>query len=143
MRDKRSLHLQIQEMADCFATTDPLEEMAGLSREKDLEQAAVKWLALAALHGINSNAEKISITRSASGGTQVKAAYRESELPSPGSLIGGKVLEVIREVAHLEGEGGGTLLALGIRDSSLEIRVKLSKKNGERLTLKFPDLLSP
>jgi len=28
MRDKQSLHLKVQEMCDCYATTDPLKEMS-------------------------------------------------------------------------------------------------------------------
>jgi hypothetical protein len=142
MKDKRSMHVKIQEMADCYATTDPLEEMAGITKEKDLEEAAVKWLALAAIHGINANAEKISMTQTVSGEIEVKAKYREAELPSPGSLVGNKILEAVREVSHLEGEEGSTVLAVGIRDSSFEMRVNVGKEDGERVILEFPDIFS-
>ena len=33
MKDKRSLHLKVQELCDCFATTDPLKEMSILGKE--------------------------------------------------------------------------------------------------------------
>jgi hypothetical protein len=139
MKDKRSFHLKVQELCDCYATTDPLREMSALRSEGDREEAALKWLALAALHGVNSNAEKISIIRSGSGEVTVKAEYRVAELPSPGPEIGKKVIEAAREITHLEGEKGKSPLALGIRDSSIDVEIKVKKdEKGERLTLNFP-----
>ena len=140
MKDKRSLHLKVQELCDCFTTTDPLKEMSKLTDDSDKDEAALKWLALAALHGVNANAERISITRSHSGKVEVIAKYRKSELPSPGSEIGEKILQAIRQIAHFEGDKGKTPLALGIRDSSIDINIKLKKEDGyEKLTLEFPD----
>ena len=139
MKDKGGLHLKVQELCDCFATTDPLKEMSTLKDESDKDEAALKWLAIAALHGVNANAKKITIGRSGSGAMEVTAEYRAAVLPSPGSEIGEKVFQAIKNITHFEGEEGKTPLALGIRDSSLEIKVKLEKdKDGEKLTLKFP-----
>ncbi len=139
MKNKRSLHLKVQEMCDCYATTDPLKEMAALKSDADKEEAAIKWLALAALHGVNANAEKISITRADSGDVTVKAEYRVTELPSPGREIGEKVIAAAREITHLEGDKAKSPLALGIRDSSIDINVKVKKdEKGEKLTIKFP-----
>jgi hypothetical protein len=139
MKDKRSLHLKVQELCDCYATTDPLREMSALRSEVDREEAALKWLALAALHGVNSNAEKISIIRSGSGEVTVKAEYRVSELPSPGREIGEKIIAAAREITHLEGEKAKSPLALGIRDSSIDVEIKVKKdEKGEKLTLTFP-----
>ncbi|MBW2644076.1 MAG: hypothetical protein JRC89_12100, partial [Deltaproteobacteria bacterium] len=76
MKDKGSLHLKVQEMCDCFATTDPLREMSVVKDDADKEEAALKWLALVALHGVNNNAEKISITRLDDGNVKVTAEYR-------------------------------------------------------------------
>ncbi len=139
MKEKRNLHLKVQEMCDCYATTDPLKEMSTVQKETDTDEAAVKWLALAALHGVNNNAEKISISRSADGNVTVTAKYRKAELPTPGEAVGGKIIEVIREITHLEGDKGKTPLALGIRDSSIELAVKIKTKEGrERVSIKFP-----
>ena len=63
MKEKRNLHLKVQEMCDCYATGDPLKEMSIIKNDEDKEDAALKWLALAALHGVNNNAEEITITR--------------------------------------------------------------------------------
>jgi hypothetical protein len=139
MKEKRNLHLKVQELCDCYATTDPLKEMSNVKNDADKDEAALKWIALAALHGVNNNAKKISISRSADGKVTVKAKYREAELPTPGDAVGGKILESIREITHLEADKGKTPLALGIRDSSVELSVKVKTDNGqERVTIKFP-----
>ena len=84
MKEKRNVHLKVQELCDCYATNDPLKEMSTVKNEGDKDEAALKWLALSALHGVNGNAKKITITRSKDGEINVTAEYRESELPSPG-----------------------------------------------------------
>ncbi len=140
MKDKQSLHLKVQELADCFATNDPLKEMSILADDKDKDDAALKWLALSALHGINGNAKNISITQTPNGDVKVVAEYRRTELPSPGSEIGKRIIDDIRAITHLEGDEGNMPLALGIRDGSIEINVGLRKGDeGESVTLEFPE----
>ena len=139
MKDPNSLHLKVQEHIDCFAISDPLKEMSVIKKEADKDDAALKWLALAALHGINNNAEKIVISRSENDETRITAEYRKSDLPSPGSEIGEKIMQTIRDIIHIEGDEGKSQLALGVRDSSLTIEVKVkTKEEGEKLTIKFP-----
>lgn len=138
MKEKRNVHLKVQELCDCYAANDPLKEMSILKNDQDKDEAALKWLALAALHGVNNNAKKVSITRSKDGEITVTAKYRESELPSPGADIGAKVMEAVREITHIEGDEGKSPLALGIRNDSIEIQVKMkSEEGGEKATLKF------
>lgn len=139
MLDKRSLHAKVQEQADCFAETDLLGEMAGLVKEKDSEEGALKWLALAVLHGIDKNAEKISLSRDADGTVSVTANYRKSELPGPPSSIGQKVFDVVRNITHIEEDQGQMPVVIGIRDSSVELEMKLDRNSqGEEVVLKFP-----
>jgi hypothetical protein len=138
MKEKRNVHLKVQELCDCYAANDPLKEMSTLKTDQDKDEAALKWLALAALHGVNSNAKKVSITRSKDGEISVSAKYRETELPSPGSDIGTKIIEAVREITHIEGDEGKSPMALGIRNDSIEIQVKMkSEESGEKVTLKF------
>ena len=121
MKDKRSLHLKVQELCDCYATTDPLKEMSVLQTDDDKNEAALKWIALAILHGINANAKKISIARSNDGEMKVAAEYQKLTLPNPGSEMGEKVIEALREIAYLG-------------------NIKLKReKNGESVILKFPE----
>ena len=140
MKEKRSIHLKVQELCDCYATTDPLKEMSKIKADGDKDEAAIKWLALAALHGVNDNAAEVSITRSPDGNIKVTAKYREAELPSPGKEIGEKIMNAVREIAHIEGAKGKSPLALGIREDSIELNIKMkSKGQGEKVTLKFPE----
>lgn len=139
MKEKRNIHLKVQEMCDCYATTDPLKEMSEIKGDSDQNEAAEKWLALAALHGVNNNAKEISIRRLKNGKIKVTAQYRESELPSPGSKIGKKIMSAVREITHIEGKKGKSPLALGIRNDSIELKLKIkSKGKGEQVTLTFP-----
>jgi hypothetical protein len=140
MKDKGSLHLKVQELCDCFATTDPLKEMSVVKNDADKEEAALKWLALAALHGVNNNAEEIAITRSDDGKVKVTAEYRKTDLPSPGPEVAEKIIEAMSGITHIEGDEGKTQLALGIRDSSIDLTVKMKKKGDEKkVTIKFPE----
>ncbi len=139
MKDERNLHLKVQELCDCFATTDPLKEMSRIPAAAGEEEIGLKWLALAALHGVNSNAAKITLRKGEDGDLRVTAEYRPAELPSPGRAVGNKVLEAIREITHIDAERGETRLALGIRDSSIELAVKIKAKDGtQKVSLKFP-----
>jgi hypothetical protein len=139
MKEKRNLHLKVQELCDCYATTDPLKEMSTLGQDKDKEEAALKWLALAALHGVNHNAEEITIKRDSKGQFKVFAKYRETELPSPGAAVGQQIMAAVREITHIEGEKGKTVLALGMRNDSLELKVKVQAKGGqEEVEIEFP-----
>ena len=139
MKEKRNVHLKVQELCDCYVTNDPLKEMSEIKADTDTEEAALKWLALAALHGVNDNAREVTIRRSSSGDVKVTARYREAELPSPGPEIAEQIMGAIREITHIEGEKGKSPLALGIRNDSIGLKVKMkAKQGGERVTIEFP-----
>jgi hypothetical protein len=140
MKEKRNVHLKVQELCDCYATNDPLKEMSVVKDGSDKEEAALKWLALATLHGVNNNAKKVTISRSKDGEVRVIAKYRESELPSPGPEVGAGIMDAVREITHIEGGKGKSPLALGIRNDSIELQVKMKTKDDiEKVTLKFPE----
>ena len=139
MKDKRNLHLKVQEMCDCFATADPLREMSIVNKEADKVEGVLRLLGLAVLHGINDNAKKITVSKTSDGKVKVVGKYYESELPSPGKEVGNQIFETIKGVAHLEGEEGKMPLALGVRDSSIEVQVKVGHdEEGEFVSIKFP-----
>jgi hypothetical protein len=139
MKDKRNVHLEVQEHIDCFAGTDPLKEMSEITSDTDKDQAALKWMALAVLHGINSNAKKISLRTAPDGTTTVRAKYREAELPSPGGDIGRNIIEAVRRITHFEEDKGKGPLALGVRSDNFEIGVKVKRdEHGETISFKFP-----
>ena len=140
MKEKRNVHLKVQELCDCYATNDPLKEMSVLKNDSDKDEAAFKWLALASLHGVNNNAKEVTISRAKDGEVRVTAQYRESELPSPGSEVGARIMEAVREVTHIEGDKGKSPLSLGIRNDSIELRVEIKTKDDrEKVTITFPE----
>jgi hypothetical protein len=140
MKEKRNYHLKVQELCDCYATTDPLQEMSRLPSDQDKEEGALKWLALTALHGINNNASKITIRKAPGEAVKVTAEYRRTELPSPGDAVGERIFDTLREITHIDEAKGKTLLALGLRDSSVDLRIKVKSKEGrEKISIKFPD----
>lgn len=140
MEDKRNLHLKAQELADCYATSDPLAEMGNLAGEADRQEAALKWLALAVLHAVNANAKKIELRLAPGGQAVVTAKYREAVLPSPGAEVAGLVLDSLREIIHAQESDKAKLpLAFGLRGDSLTFQVKIERgKDGtQELSLKF------
>ena len=142
MEDKRNLHLKAQELADCYATTDPLGEMSALAGDADRQEAALKWLALAVLHAVNANAKKIGLELTPDGQAVVTAKYREAVLPSPGPEVGALIMDAMRQMIHAEDAPKAKLpLIFGVRGDSLTIQVKLErdKKGGQELSLKFDD----
>jgi hypothetical protein len=140
MKDSGNIHKKVQEMCDCYSTTDPLREMSILKDDHDPEAAAIKWIALAALHGVNSGAEKISISYDVDGETTVAAEYRITELPSPGNEVGRKIYGTFKDITHIDADKGKTALALGIRDSSIDLNVQIDKTgDGGKITINFPE----
>jgi hypothetical protein len=88
---------------------------------------------------VNNNANEVTLTRSKDGEVRVTAKYRESELPSPGPEVGTGIMDALREITHIEGDKGKSPLALGIRNDSIELQVKMKTKGDrEKITLKFP-----
>lgn len=142
MKDTENLHLKVQELCDCFSTTDLLKEMSEIEKGENAlsnPDVALKWLALAVLHGVNSNARKISLKQDGDGIVSVTAEYRETDLPTPGSGVANNVFEAIRDITHIEDDKGKTRLALGIKDSSLDLEISVKdKENRKKLSIKFP-----
>ena len=139
MKDKTNFHLKVQDLCDCFATTDPLKEMSVIRNDQNQEDAALKWLALAALHGINDHAEKISLTQKSGGEVEVKAVYRKKTLPSPGKDIAANIIDAVKNMAHFDDGEGKTDFALGIRDSSVELNIEINEEDvGRKIIVYFP-----
>lgn len=95
-----------------------------MKNDADTDEAALKWIALAILHEINSNAKEITISNNSSEGVKVTAEYRKADLPSPGGPIGSKIINAVREITHLEWTKAETILAFGIRNNSMDLKIK-------------------
>jgi hypothetical protein len=67
------------------------------------------------------------------------ATYREAELPSPGTDVARKIMSAVRDITHIEGDKGKTHLALGMRNDSLDLKVKIKVKGAhEKVRIEFP-----
>jgi hypothetical protein len=139
MKDSENLQLKVQELCDCYSTTDPLKEMSEIKKDENSLEGALKWLALTVLHGVNNNARKISIKQANDGRVSVTAEYRDSDLPDPGSAVASNIFEAVRQITHIEGEKGKTQLALGLKDSNLDLTVGVKDKaDYKKISIKFP-----
>ena len=139
MKDSGDLHKKVQELCDCYSTTDPLKEMSELNQDQDGLEAALKWLAVAVLHGVNSNAKKITIKRTDNGTVSVTAEYRDTELPPPNGDVASNIFETVKAITHIESDKGKSRLALGLRDSSLELDISVKDKSDyKKVSIKFP-----
>ncbi len=139
MKESNNPHLKVQELCDCYAEADPLKEMSDIIHEPVTEEAAMKWLALAILHGINSSAKKITLTQENKGPVEITAKYRTAHIPSPGDKTGAQILALLRTITHLDADKGKRTLAFGFRENSMELEVKIKKEdNSEKITIHFP-----
>jgi hypothetical protein len=139
MRDLSNMHQKIQEMCDCHATCDPLHEMSKMQGNSDEQDAAVKWAALVILHGLNNNAEEISIEKTKNGDVKVIAEYRRSALPEPPAEVSDDILEAFKSVLHIDSSQGESTLAFGFRNNSFDLKVRTREEGGDhKVTIKFP-----
>lgn len=139
MKDASNLHQKVQNLCDCYATTDPLKEMSEVPRDTDTDEAALKWIALAVLHGINHNAEEISVSTTSSGKVKVTAEYRKADLPTPGTVVGEKIIQAIRSMTAMEGPNEKSTLAFGVRNNSMDLKIKARREGkDEQVVIVFP-----
>ena len=62
-----------------------------------------------------------------------------AELPSTGTATGNKIIQDIRAITHLEENNGESMLTLGVREGSIDIKVTVKKDyKGEEVVLFFP-----
>ena len=68
-------HLKLQEMCDCYMETDFLPEMQGMAGadSKDVEEDAIKYLALAIMYAITEMAGKLSFKKK---GEEIKVTIK-------------------------------------------------------------------
>ena len=136
-------HLKLQEMCDCYMETDYLAKMQGMvgAETKDVDEDAVKYLALAMLYAITRKAEKLSVKKKADELTVRIKADQKEDLPIPSGLVLDKVFQVMREILHIEEDKGEMDLSLGLRTGEVNVHVKIKGEgNRQSLKIKFPTL---
>jgi hypothetical protein len=123
--------------------TDYLAKMQGMvgAETKDVEEDAVKYLALAMLYAITRKAEKLSLKKKADDLTVRIKADQKEDLPIPSGLVLDKVFQVMRDILHIKEEKGEMDLSLGLRTGEINVHVKIKGEgNKQSLKIKFPVL---
>ncbi|MDH3391474.1 MAG: hypothetical protein OEL85_06745 [Desulfobulbaceae bacterium] len=134
-------HLKLQEMCDCYMETDFLAALQGMAGAdlKDVEEDAIKYLALAIMYAITKKAEKLSFKKK---GEELKAKINngsKEKLPVPSVAVLDKVFEIMRGILHIEEDKGEMEFSLGLRSGGLDVIVKVDREDGkESLKIKFP-----
>ena len=138
LKEARNLHTRLQEMCDCYMDTDYGKELKKMASGigEDLEEEALKYLALSILFTITNSGKKLSIKRKKRKQKVTVKAQEKMALPSPTPEITEKIFEIMRSITHLEGERGKEPFSLGLRDSRVELEITLKKKDDEE-SLKF------
>ena len=136
MKDSKSLHLKLQEYADCFSESEAARELAEISKKGvggditgDLTEVAMKYLASAILRGIEEGAQKLQITRECR-----LLGKKEIILPSPPAGLAQAMISIVRCITDLEADVGESRLAYGVRNDRLDIDVSVHKA-GEKESL--------
>lgn len=134
-------HLKLQEMCDCYMETDFLTAMRAMANvdPKDVDEDAIKYLALAIMFAITQKAEKLSFKKKAG---EMKAAIKngsKEELPLPPAAIMEKVFEIMRAILHIEEDKGKMEFSLGLRSGEVNVLVKVERDGDKQsLKIKFP-----
>jgi len=134
-------HLKLQEMCDCYMETDYLPVMQGMpgSESKDLEEDAIKYLALAIMFAITEKAEKLTLKNKGEEFTAKIKNGGKQLLPAPSAAVLDKVLEIMRSILHIEEDKGEMEFSLGLRSGEVNVMVKVAREDGRQsLKIKFP-----
>ncbi len=136
-------HLKLQEMCDCYMETDYLAKMQGMvgAESKDIDEDAVKYLALAILYAITRKAEKLSLKKKGDElSVRIKADQKE-DLPQPSAVVVDKVFQIMREILHIDEDKGEMDLSLGLRTGEVNVHVRVKGQGDKQsLKVKFPTL---
>ena len=125
-------HLKLQEMCDCYLETDFVPEMQHMATNPpsdDLDEDAIKYLALAIMHAISEQAAKLTLKKK---GDAITVALKNEEkltLPSPAAPVFAKIIEIVRAILHIEEDKGKLPLSLGLRNGEVNLMVKVKRED--------------
>lgn len=139
----RNYHLRLQEMCDCYLETDFKKQLHDMvTRDAgDMDESAVKYLALAIMYCITERVGKLTVKRKDDKITVKMKGETEITLPSPAPDLFDKMVEVVRSILHIETDKGEMPLALGLRSGDLELQVTIKRKPGKAsIKIEFPVL---
>ena len=132
MRDTSSSQLALQNLIDCYLETNPPEVLKAwadnnwkVEKHEDIDEACMKYLALVLLDAIESRAQKIILEKSCP--VLIVSQNSQHLLPAASDSLLARGLEIVREICGMEGPEAEGVLSLGIRNDSLELKIKKSE----------------
>ncbi len=138
-----NVHQKLIEMCDCYMETDHIQQLKRLanSESKDIDEDAVKYLALALLHAVSEKARKLTFKKKKGKYTILYENDGKNSLPIPAHDIIEKIFANCRSIMHLEEDKGKMPLSLGLKNDSIEVQMKIELKgDDEALKFKMPAL---
>lgn len=139
-----NLHLKLMEMCDCYLGTDyatTIQKVAD-SPSADIQEDALRYLALALLLTLTEEARQLSLKRKNDKITvTIKHDAEKIALRPPTRAVFNKIISIMRAILHLEKDKGGMPLTLGLKNDQIEVQVKIERTaDKETLKVKFPEL---
>jgi len=141
MKDPKSLHLKLQEYADCYSESDAARELEEISEKGaggevtgDITDVALKYLSSSILLGIEEEAQKLQIaSQGPMQGDCKLIGKKETPLPKPPIGLAREMMGIVRCITGLEGDVGESKLAYGLRNDRLEIDVTVHKSGDKEV----------
>ena len=137
MKERGSLHQKVQELCDCFAESDTLAEMTHMQNAPATEENALKWLALAVVHGVGNSLREITLKKDKKG-VHVTGHAPDAALPAPSDETAAAVIDTLRQITHIDAAKGKSPLAFGFRGDSMTLQVKIkNEEKKQKATIQF------
>jgi rubredoxin len=131
-------------MCDCYLETDFSRQLKVMvsSQSTDFMEDGFKYLALVLLEAITEKASALVLTKENNRvKVRLTGADPQIELPSPAPEIMSAIISIMRDILHLDEGKGKSPLTLGLKNSQLDLLVRMKKDNGEEtLAIEFPEL---
>jgi len=139
-----NLHRKLMEMCDCYLGTEyhaAIHKITDMPSE-DLEEDALRYLALALLYSITEQATQFSLKRKKEKITAtIKHDDEKTALRPPSRQLFEKIIAIMRGIIHLDDDKGGLSLSLGIKNDRIDMQIKIERKDDkETLKIKLPRL---
>jgi hypothetical protein len=107
-----------------------------------LEEETMRYFALLILYTVTIKAKQLAV-KCEPGGVKVTVDTGEEKqaLPPPPEVIATTIIAMVRAMTHIEDDHGETVFSLGLRNTPVELRVKVKRSGDtESVKLKFPEL---
>ncbi len=125
MTEPESVHQRLERQIDCQMEVKPRDALAQWEKDgwkeepgTDGDEAPIKYISLAILEAVEERAVRLTADKDMGVTIHADQSYNLPKAP-PEYIARG--LEILREIAGLEGPAGEGKIALGLRNDSVEL----------------------